>query len=201
MVEPAAEIKTTFLQSAHWRQLVAQMRAVYSGKITVAGYLDSIDWWDVLDYIGIEGYGGDGSSRAALEANWQQKIQQMIPAVQKYNKTLIITEVGMQSRPAVAGQFAIGNTPRYDAADCSIHDMCVNETTQALGYQVQRQKKEDEEEEEEDEKGRRRRKRKKRRKREEEEGGEEEEQEEEEQEGEIGSKTGKEKLVSVGHPS
>jgi len=55
-----AELSGVSSDTAAWRSLIADMRRVYSGPITYAanwgGELDSIRFWDALDFIGVDNY-------------------------------------------------------------------------------------------------------------------------------------------------
>ena len=44
-------------QAAMWRPVVAAVRAIYRGKLTVAaidGHENEMKWWDAVDVIGID---------------------------------------------------------------------------------------------------------------------------------------------------
>ena len=59
-----------FEREQEWRELIQNIRNVYSGKLTVAGY-DNIQFWDALDFIGLEGYQNlDGYSVNELKESW-----------------------------------------------------------------------------------------------------------------------------------
>lgn len=51
--------------SAEWRQIVAGVRARFSGALTYGGvYGDQVDWWDAVDYYGLSWYMSLAASRA-----------------------------------------------------------------------------------------------------------------------------------------
>ncbi|MDE1925095.1 MAG: hypothetical protein KGH79_02860 [Patescibacteria group bacterium] len=92
-----------------WIAMIHKVRSVYSGKLTYdanrggqdwASELPNIQFWNLLDYIGVSAYynlTGDGSV-ASLKAGWQNVNNYDInPIVQKWNKPVIFTEVGYRS--------------------------------------------------------------------------------------------------------
>ena len=135
MYEAAAELLTAFEREQEWRDLIKNIRSVYNGKLTVAGY-DNIQFWDALDYIGLEGYQKlNGFSVEELKNSWVPVVNHWKNLTSFWNKSLIITEVGYQSRPS--GYSLGANNPRYDALDCSIDEfICINQTLQAFAYQA-----------------------------------------------------------------
>jgi hypothetical protein len=44
---------------AYWVTMIAQVRAIYSGKLVYASLADEVNWiswWDKMDYIGVDAY-------------------------------------------------------------------------------------------------------------------------------------------------
>src|SRR3989344_503227 len=59
MLVIGTELKGTSQRSNDWRNITNQVRNIYSGKIVYAANHDeyqNINWWDALDYIGIDSY-------------------------------------------------------------------------------------------------------------------------------------------------
>lgn len=95
-----------------WQKMIAQVRAVYNGKLVYDANRDlngsntqydganSIQFWNNLDYIGISAYyplAGDNSV-ANLLSQWQVPAQQDVqPLSQKWGKPVLFTEVGYRS--------------------------------------------------------------------------------------------------------
>ncbi|MDP3769979.1 MAG: hypothetical protein Q8R40_03535 [bacterium] len=91
-----------------WNDLIAQVRSVYSGKLTYSanwgtGFGDEkarIDFWPALDFIGISAYynlRGDGSV-SSLTASWNDwNSRDITPFQQKWGKPILFTEVGYRS--------------------------------------------------------------------------------------------------------
>jgi len=95
--------------TANWRSLIGKVRAVYSGKLTYSanwgesGFTNekaNIDFWDVLDYIGIAAYYnlyGDGTPQS-LRAAWNNwNVNDITPLQQKWGKPIIFTEIGYKA--------------------------------------------------------------------------------------------------------
>jgi len=88
----------------YWDELIKQVRDVYSGKLTYAANWDSYDniqFWDKLDYIGIDAYFplGDEQSPdiASLLKRWQPYKTTIKNLAKKYDKPVLFTEWGYES--------------------------------------------------------------------------------------------------------
>ena len=108
----AAEMKTeafcvgvefggTVSQETRWRKLIADVRAVYGGKITYAASFaewKNVPWWDVVDCIGIDAYfpvaTTHKASEAELRAGWGKVYAELEPFVHKSGKQVCFTELG-----------------------------------------------------------------------------------------------------------
>ncbi|WP_235929062.1 glycoside hydrolase family 113 [Marisediminicola senii] len=76
-----------------WRELIRQVRAVYSGPITYncdKYQEDHLTWWDAVDVISASGYYPTGS--------WQTQLDRIAPVVAKYDKPFLFIEAGCPSR-------------------------------------------------------------------------------------------------------
>ena len=95
--------------SGEWRAIVDEVRAKYAGPITYAANHDSyqdIDWWDAVDYVGIDAYFPLTPLRdptlGLLEASWATRADLIEAWVAALNGTLpegeekqvLFTEVG-----------------------------------------------------------------------------------------------------------
>jgi hypothetical protein len=87
-----------------WKKLIEKIRGVYSGKLTYAAEgrnAMKIDFWDTLDYIGIDAYfpltDKSGPSLEELTEGWGKYEPEMKKLSDKYNKQIIFTEVGFKS--------------------------------------------------------------------------------------------------------
>ena len=92
--------------SASWRDIIQNVRDLYSGPLTYAanpGNETYIDWWDDLDYIGIDPYypltEELDPTPEQLETAWQGRADYLEDWVTTSwpNKEIIFTEIGYQS--------------------------------------------------------------------------------------------------------
>lgn len=88
-------------REAEWRQLIAEVRKVYTGLITYncdKYQEDNVGWWDALDIISSSGY---------YPANdWENQLNRIEKVVQAYGKPFFFMEAGCPSR---SGSAAIPN--------------------------------------------------------------------------------------------
>lgn len=87
-----------------WQTLIKDIRKVYAGKLTYAANWDNyenIQFWDELDYIGIDAYFPLSDEKtpniATLKENWQTKLSAIDSIRKKWNKPILFTEYGYQS--------------------------------------------------------------------------------------------------------
>lgn len=123
--------RATIEREADWRALIADIRAVYGGKLIYAANwyeeFEALAFWDALDYIGVQAYfplvteqavpvaqkgwlahaldflveESEGAGRvpsvAALKEGWREHLQAIERVHTKYQKPVIITEIGYHS--------------------------------------------------------------------------------------------------------
>ncbi len=93
-----------------WRALIAQIRQVYSGNLTYAANwsddLETIPFWDALDYIGIQAYFPVAEVKhptlAEIETGWQTQAGRLERLAHQYNKPILFTEIGYRSTASAA---------------------------------------------------------------------------------------------------
>lgn len=104
-------IGTELLGTTHrvkeWRAVAAGVRAIYTGPIVYAALKDgeevSITWWDAVDYIGVDGYYrlntnvGIHPTVEQLEAAWATPKQILAGLAARYNRPILLTEIGYRS--------------------------------------------------------------------------------------------------------
>lgn len=76
-----------------WRQLIAEVRSVYSGLITYncdKYQEDRLTWWDAVDVISASGYYPSGT--------WPVQLDRIEQVVRKHNKPFFFIEAGCPSR-------------------------------------------------------------------------------------------------------
>ena len=97
--------------TAAWRMLISDVRAVYGGKLTyaanwgtgLADEKDHIAFWDALDYAGVDAYyplgtnGNDTSVQSFMNAWAQWDKTDFAPFAAKVGKPVLFTEVGYKS--------------------------------------------------------------------------------------------------------
>ena len=84
-------------QEAHWRRLIAEVRAVYSGPITYncdKYQEDRVTWWDAVDIISSSGYYPIGQ--------WEEQLDRIGRAVASAGKPFFFMEAGCPSRAGSA---------------------------------------------------------------------------------------------------
>ncbi len=105
------ELRTTTQYIDLWKQLIQQVRLVYSGKLTYGDNSFGYDgWgefklWDKLDYIGVHLW-GPGSGKYGVSKSSNPSVEEMArtldgqlsefldPVVKKFDKPVLILEVG-----------------------------------------------------------------------------------------------------------
>ena len=88
-----------------WRRLIRDVRKIYHGPIVYAANwwreFEQIDFWDELDYIGLNCYYPLSTDDEVTLAKLKAGINKFLPSIEKtakrYQKPLILTEVGFTS--------------------------------------------------------------------------------------------------------
>ncbi len=93
------------VHSAEVRQMIAAIRAVYSGLLTYSANHDSymfIDWWDAVDIIGISMYTmmtiAMNPTISDLQTVWNGMYYELEELALKWNLPVAFTEIGIQAR-------------------------------------------------------------------------------------------------------
>lgn len=88
----------------YWRKLIKNIRRIYKGKLTYAANWDEfkrIDFWDELDYIGIDAYFPLSDKKTPsvkdLEEGWAPHKKEILTIQQSYKKKVLFTEFGYRS--------------------------------------------------------------------------------------------------------
>ena len=92
-------------RDADWRNVICDVRAVYTGKLVYGANwfeeFEQILFWDELDYIGVQAYfpltDRVNPNREELVEGWKPHIEAIERIQARYNKPVLITEVGYHS--------------------------------------------------------------------------------------------------------
>ncbi|MEO7060018.1 MAG: 1,4-beta-xylanase [Lapillicoccus sp.] len=93
------EMVRTDPQESLWRQLIAEVRAVYDGPITYncdKYQEDHISWWDAVDVISASGYYPSGE--------WEEQLDRIEAVVERERKPFCFLEAGCPSRDGAAAR-------------------------------------------------------------------------------------------------
>ncbi len=88
----------------YWRDLIAEVKKVYRGKLTYAANWDEykrIPFWDALDYIGVDAYFPVSENQtptvAETKAGWERWKAELKTISEKENKKILFAEYGYRS--------------------------------------------------------------------------------------------------------
>jgi hypothetical protein len=106
------ELAGTSGRDPDWRRVVSGIRALYSGPIAYAanhsGEEVSLTWWDAVDFIGVDAYyplaNTNTPTHRELMAAWKPHIEQLAALAAKWQKPLLLTEIGYRSLDGAASQ-------------------------------------------------------------------------------------------------
>jgi len=90
--------------SDEWKKIIEKIRKIYSGKLTYAAEgmnAQKIEFWDSLDYIGIDAYfpltDKTAPSLEELKEGWQKHEPEINALADKFGRQIIFTEIGFKS--------------------------------------------------------------------------------------------------------
>jgi hypothetical protein len=97
--------RLTVEKSLFWKQLIKDVRSIYSGKITYAANwyneFENITFWDDLDFIGIQAYfplvTKKYPSTEDIITGWNKHLPAIEAIHKKYNRKILFTEMGYRS--------------------------------------------------------------------------------------------------------
>ena len=88
----------------YWKDLITEIKKVYSGKLTYAANWDEykrVPFWETLDFIGVDAYfplsENKSPSKEELKKGWQKWKTEMKTLSTQKNKPILFTEFGYRS--------------------------------------------------------------------------------------------------------
>lgn len=127
------ELRTSIkAQPRKWKELITEIKSVYSGKLTYAmnwdDDIDDVKFWDNMDYIGVQAYypltRDKNPNLLEIRKGWQKHKKKLIEASQKYNKPILFTETGYRS-------------DEIATIEPWVWDSAVNDTTNNVSNKIQ----------------------------------------------------------------
>lgn len=99
------ELHGTLHREVEWRALIAQIREVYSGRLTYAANwydeYEDVPFWDALDWIGVQAYfplsDEEFPTAEQLEEAWQKWLDNLEELQARVDRPVLFTEVGYRS--------------------------------------------------------------------------------------------------------
>lgn len=89
---------------AFWKQLIADVKKVYKGKLTYAENWDKyqeVAFWNEMDFVGVDAYfplsEKQNPSVEELKSGWKKHIKELDKYARKQQKPVLFTEIGYQS--------------------------------------------------------------------------------------------------------
>jgi hypothetical protein len=103
-------MKPAITHEKEWRQLIREIRKIYSGELTYAANwhleYEQIKFWDDLDFIGVQGYFPLTKKKHPtlneLKSGWQSYLTDLEKIAYQYQKPVVFTEAGYKSTPDAA---------------------------------------------------------------------------------------------------
>lgn len=105
------ELRHTIRFEQQWREIIAMVRSLYTGKITYAANWDDymkVPFWDDLDYVGIQAYfpltQSETPTDTEIRNGWQQVLSQLRDFSKKTGKQIVFTELGYNTSIRAAAE-------------------------------------------------------------------------------------------------
>lgn len=138
-------LECAFGQEKAWRSLIAKVRAAFPKlQLTISANgtkASEVKFWDELDFLGVTGFfslsegGAQSSMVSELVKAWTSPVASLAALSAQWEKPVLLTEVGYQSRPHCWETPA--RTPRRgQGSDCSAWPGCFELECQADAYEA-----------------------------------------------------------------
>jgi hypothetical protein len=125
-----SELIKTETQDKPWRETIAAVRAVYTGRLFYSANWDHYQvpqWWDALDIVGMTTYytlaEGDRPTRQELLDRWAEIRNKILAWQKKVNRPILFTEVGWPNQISAA-EFPWNYYAQPDKPDPELQAMC-----------------------------------------------------------------------------
>jgi hypothetical protein len=99
------ELQGTSGHTSEWRDIIRAVRLLYPGTLTYAanhGEETSVQWWDALDAIGVDGYYAlteqNDPTLAQVRDAWKPIVARLAALAARWQRPVLLTEIGYQSR-------------------------------------------------------------------------------------------------------
>lgn len=103
------ELRRTSGRAVDWREVIRAVRGVYRGPLTYAAHFDEemgVQWWDAVDFIGVNAYypltQTTNPTVGELRAAWQPIVARLGALSDRWQRPVVFTEIGYQSRDGTA---------------------------------------------------------------------------------------------------
>lgn len=128
-------------KESHWRKLISDIRAIYSGKLiynTNHGHEEQVKWFDAVDYLGTSAYFPVTDFRtenkaydelvADMEKGWNSVKPEMKAFCEKWQKKLVFIEIGVRSARGCASMpwdFSHKDLPHDEDEQAAFYESCL----------------------------------------------------------------------------
>lgn len=128
------EMVGTERKSEYWRNLIADVRKVYSGKLVYNanhGKERNVDWYDAIDYIGTSAYypvARDGDTTEDMCRVWETVKPSLKALSEEYGKKVIFMEIGCRSAKGCASMpwdFTHKDCPYNEEEQSNFYESCM----------------------------------------------------------------------------
>jgi hypothetical protein len=130
-----SELTATVTWESEWRNIISSVRQRYQGPLTYAAiwwkeYDESVQWWDALDYVGIDAYFPLSSENDPtineMKATWDSVASLLQVFYEEVKKPIIFSEIGYLSTDGTSrdpSNYKLQNAPNrmidlQEQADC-----------------------------------------------------------------------------------
>ncbi|WP_120752592.1 hypothetical protein [Aquimarina sp. BL5] len=133
------ELKSSLIaQPEKWKTLIKEIKIIYKGKLTYAanwdGEYELIDFWDELDYIGIQAYfpltETSNPDINTVKNGWNAHVEMLEALSKKHEKPILFTEIGYKSEASATIE------PWEWGSALSILSKQKSDKTQQIAYQA-----------------------------------------------------------------